>query len=114
MAISYTNMSTDDIYMDTDGVDAHIKKVKTRLNNINNDLSALKKIYNELLNDPKTKGKIKTQAQNIVNNCAKYIKANEAVKVALERQLSKSAAEYVAALRSFDDLGAYADDLGNE
>ena len=113
MAISIANRSVDDIYMDTDAVNGHIKKIKQYLSNINNDLVELRKIYQTFANDSKTKGKMKRQAENIVTNCVKYIKANEAVKIALERQLSKSAAEYAVALTAFDELDALADDLGN-
>ena len=114
MAISIVNNSVDDVYLDTENVDANIKKVKKYLNNINNDLVDLKKIYAEFANDPKTKGKIKKQAMKIVDNCARYTKANESVKVAVERLLSRSAAEYALALSAFDELDALADDLGNE
>ena len=114
MAISITNNSVDDVYMDTEAVDAHIKKIKQYLSNINNDLVELKKIYEVFANDSKTKGKMKRQAENIVTNCARYTKANEAVKVALERTLSRSAAEYAVALTAFDELDSLADDLGND
>ena len=112
MAISITNNSVDDIFMDTDSVEAQITKIKKYLSNINTNITELKRIYTAFSNDKNTKGKMKRQADNIVSNCAKYIKANEAVKVALERQLSKSATEYMIALKSFDELDALADDLG--
>ena len=114
MAISIPNLSVDDIYLDTENIDAYVKKIKMYLNNINNDLVELKKIYAQFADDPKTKGKMKNQAIKIVENCSKYTKKNDQVRATIEKLLSKSASEYALALSAFDELDALADDLGNE
>ena len=114
MAINITNRSTDDIYMDIDNIDQNAKRVKTILSEISDDLAGLRNIYNNLANDSKTKGQFKKSIQDIVTNCDKYRRANAQVRQQLESSLTKSAAEYVQALRAFDELDSLADDLGNE
>ena len=111
MAISLTNTSLDDIYMDIDASGTYINKIKKNLSDINYDLVQLRKAYQILADDPRTQGNLKQQALKIIDKCKKYEKANEAVKVSLEKQLSSSATEYALALSAFDDLGTLADDL---
>ena len=111
MAISLTNTSLDDIYMDIDASDGYIKKVKKNLSDINYDLVQLRKAYQILADDQRTKGNLRQQALKIIEKCKTYEKANEAVKISLEKQLSTSATEYALALSAFDELGTAADDL---
>ena len=113
MAINITNRSVDDIYMDIDNIDQNAKRVKKILSNINDDLTGLKKIYSTLANDSKTKGNFKKSIQEVVNSCEKYRKNNAKVRAQLENNLTRSAAEYVQALRAFDELDSLADDLAN-
>ena len=111
MAITLTNTSVDDIYMDIDLTDSYIKKIQKNLSDINASLVQLRKSYQMLADHPKTKGNIKNQALKIIDKCIRYEKSNEALKISLEAQLSKSATEYAAALSAFDELGNLAEDL---
>ena len=114
MAVNFTNTSLDEIYLDTDNIDQHTKRIKKYLSNINDDLVALKGIYSTLANHKQTKGKFKKSSQKIVNNCTKYIKKNAQVRANLEKVLDKSAREYLLALQAFNQLDNIADELGNE
>lgn len=112
MAISYPNIGNENIYMDLDNITAWVARAKNDLTLINNTLVTMRKYYSTLANDSRTKGKVKVQAQKIVDNINKYINKNNALKQSLESKLTKSAQEYLAALQGFDQLSQYSDDIG--
>ena len=112
MAINLTNTSVDDIYLDIDNISTHVNRVKRVLSSTNESLRALKKSYTILLNDSRTKGNLKKEAEKIVTNIDVYIRKNDALSQQIEALLNSSTREYAQALSQFDDLGAMADTLG--
>ena len=112
--LKISKKSNSDIYIDLDNVPEYNKTIRKDLNEVCESLENLKKIYAELRDHPKTKGKFKKTINQMVKGANNKLKKTKAIKNNLESSLLKSTGEYSNAMNSSKNIDKLADNLGNQ
>ena len=112
--ITLNKVDKDEIFLDIDNALTYSNKVKKDLTNIYDSMMRIKKIYAELRDHPKTKGKFKKTISKMANGASKKATKTKAIKSNLESSLKKSISDYREALEAFKKLDSTAEQLGNE